>query len=74
MCDEAVNTCHSTMKFVPDCYKTQEMCDEAVSEDPFMLDKYKTQIMCDETADDSLATLKFIPDWFATSKMLEKLR
>ena len=30
--------------------------------------------MCDKAADDSLAALKFIPDWFVTNKMLEKLR
>ena len=29
--------------------------------------------MCDKAVDDCLATLKFIPDWFVTSKMLEKL-
>ena len=26
-CDKAVNTYHSTIEFVPDRYKTQEMCD-----------------------------------------------
>ena len=29
--------------------------------------------MCDEAVDDSLAALKFIPDWFVTSKMIKKL-
>ena len=28
--------------------------------------------MWDETADDSLAALKLIPDWFVTSKMINK--
>ena len=28
--------------------------------------------MCDKAVDDCLAALKFIPDWFVTSKMLEK--
>ena len=28
-----------------------------------------TQKMCDEAADDSIATLKVIPDWFVTSNM-----
>ena len=28
--------------------------------------------MCDEAVDDCPAGLKFIPDWFVTSKMLEK--
>ena len=36
-------------------------------------DEYKTWRMCDEAADDCLAALKFIPDWFVTSKMLGKL-
>ena len=29
--------------------------------------------MCDEAVNDCLAALKFVPDWFVTSKMLEKL-
>ena len=28
--------------------------------------------MCDEAVDDSLASLKLIPDWFLTSKMIKK--
>ena len=28
--------------------------------------------MCDKAVDDCLAALKFIPDWFVTSTMLEK--
>ena len=28
--------------------------------------------MCDEAVDDCLAALKYIPDWYVTSKMLEK--
>ena len=28
--------------------------------------------MCDEAVDDSLAALKVVPDWFATSKMIKK--
>ena len=53
------------------------MYDRIVSEDPFMLvycpEKYKTQRMCDEAVDDYLAALKFICDWFVTSKMIKKL-
>ena len=52
------------------------MCHSVVSEDSFMLvycpDKYKTERMPDEAVDDYLAAIKFIPDWFVTSKMLEK--
>ena len=53
------------------------MCDRAVSHYSFLIvycpDKYKTQEMDDEAADDSIATLKLIPDWFITSKMIKKL-
>ena len=60
MCDKAVNTHTSKIQCVPDCYKTQEMCENVVSEDPFMLvycsNKYKNQRICDEAFDDSLAS------------------
>ena len=29
--------------------------------------------MCDEDVDDCLAGLKFVPDWFVTSKIIKKL-
>ena len=29
--------------------------------------------MCDKAVDDFLTGLKFVPDWFATSKMIKKL-
>ena len=29
--------------------------------------------MCDTAVDDSIATLKLIPDWFVTIKMIKKL-
>ena len=32
----------------------------------------KPKKMCDEAVDDCLKALKFAPDWFATSKMLER--
>ena len=105
MCNKAFNTYSSVIRYVPECYKTQEMCgkavdtcfffcisfcsrlifcsrltyemyDRVVSKDPFMLiychNRYKTQTMCDEAVDDCLAPLKLIPDWFVTSKTLEK--
>ena len=52
-------------------------CVTDISEDPFILvycpDKYKTQRMSDEVVDDSLVALTFIPDWYVTSKMFERL-
>ena len=55
---------------IPDQYNTQEIIDKVVSEDPFLIvycpDKCKTQRMCDWFADDSLAALKLLPDWFCS--------
>ena len=62
---------------VLDQYKTQEMSDRVFSENTFLIlyccDRYKTQRMCDEAADDFLLALKFIPDWFFTSKVIKKI-
>ena len=62
---------------IPDQYKTQEMCDRVVSEDPSIIvycpGKYKTQRMRDEVVHDSLAALKLTPDWFVTSKTIKEL-
>ena len=58
-------------------YKTQEIWSRVVSGDSFLIaycpDNYKIQRICNEAVDDSLAALKLIPDWFVTSKMIEKL-
>ena len=51
------------------------MCDKIISENPFMLkcpNKYITLKMCDEAVDGFLPALNFVPDWFVTSKMIEK--
>ena len=53
------------------------MFDRVVYEDPFLIvycpDKYITQKMHDEAIDDSPASMKLIPDWFVTCKMIKKL-
>ena len=71
-CDKVVNICF--LYSIPDWYKTQNMCDRVVSEDPYLIvycpNKYVTQEMCDEAVDYSLATLKLIRGWFGTSKMI----
>ena len=49
MYDKPVNTYPSTIKFVPECLMTQEMCDKAVNSCFFIFDsisnQYKTQEM-----------------------------
>ena len=88
MCYRVVSTYHSTIEFVPKCYKTQkmrdksynsffciyildqyksqEMCDRVIFENPFMIvyypNKYKIQRMCDQAVNDCLAALKFLID------------
>ena len=51
------------------------MCHRVVSEDAFMIiycrDKYEIQRMYDGAVDDCLAVLKFITDWYVTSKILK---
>ena len=36
MCDKAVDTCPFVYDYNPDEYKTQKMCDKALSKDFFM--------------------------------------
>ena len=47
MCDKAADTHLSTIKFVAEYVKNQEMRNRVVSEDPFLIEycshKYKTQ-------------------------------
>ena len=31
MCDEAIDDYSPTIQFVPECYKTQEMCNKAIN-------------------------------------------
>ena len=75
MCDQAF--CFLPLIYIPDRYKTQEMCDRIISDDSFSLryvpHQYKTQQMCDKALDHCLAALKFVPDWSVTSKMIKIL-
>ena len=76
MCHKAVKRYFFVFDSIPNRYKTQEMCDKVVSKAPFLIVywpyKYKTLRICDKAIDDCLAALKFIPDWFVTSKMIKK--
>ena len=69
MCDKTVNTYPSTIKFVPEFFMTQEMCDKAVNRCFFVFDSIsETPKMCDKAVDYSLVALKLIPDWFLQAK------
>ena len=77
MCYKAVTTCPFVFDSIPDRYKTQEMVNNVGSEDPYMLKyclyKYKTQEMCDKAVNSYLLALNFVPDWFVTNKIIDKL-
>ena len=56
-------------------YKTQDICDKAVSINPFMLkyylDRYETHEMCDKAVNNFLPELKFVRNWLDTSKFIK---
>ena len=56
MCDKVANTHSYTMKFVPECYKTQEMCDKDFNKRFlgffYIPGQYKTHEMCDKISSD----------------------
>ena len=69
MCDVAVDDYLSTIEFFPECYKTQEMCNnKAVNVFSFLFDSVpnwnKTQKMSYEAVNDCLTALNVIRDWF----------
>ena len=67
--------------FVFDCvsnvYMTQKICDKVLFKEPFILkyypDRYKLHKTCDKAVSFYLLALKCVSDWFALSKMIEKL-
>lgn len=63
------------MQFVPDYFKTQEMCKKVVEEYPqqleFVPDQYTLE-MCDDAVRMKTWLLKSIPDQFKTQEICEK--
>ena len=53
------------------------MCNKVVFEERFVLKYFlqrdEIQKLCDKTVDVCISALKFIPDWFVTNKMLQKV-
>ena len=39
----------------------------------YCIDRHRTQEICDKAVDALLPALKFVPDYFVTNKLLEKL-
>ena len=76
MCDKIVNTHSSTIEFVPECFKTQKMCDKAFNKCflvffIFLID-IKNQEMCDRTISDDLFSIKYVLDQYKTQQIFDK--
>ena len=58
------------LRYVPDHFNTQEMCNEAVVCSPYVLedvpDYFKTQGICNEAVRICSCLLVHVPDWFIT--------
>ena len=65
------------MFFVPDCFKTEEVCNKAVCMDPYGLEfipgHLKMQEMCDEALHREPYTLRYVPDHLKTQEMYNKV-
>ena len=76
MC-KTFDTCYFVFGSVLDRYKSQEIRDKVVHNDPFIikysLHRYKTQEMCDKAVDHFLSAVKFVPDFFVKSKLIRNL-
>ena len=62
-----------SLEFIPDMFKTQGMCDEAVRREPYSLrhapDCLKNEKMCIEAVKNKLSMMFFIPDHLMTEEM-----
>ena len=77
MFDKIIYICPFIFGSASDQYKNQNMCNEVVSEDFFILkyfpNRYKTQKMCNIAVDASLPAFKHVPDWLFTKRILKNL-
>ena len=85
--DKAVLTNPEAFFYIPDCFKTQEMCNEAAEKDPYNLsfdhempcvlkcipNYLKTQAMCEKVVEKDLRGLNYVPDHLKTQTMCEKV-
>ena len=64
------------IKYVPDQYKTKEICDKVIGNGGmlgFIPDYYKNQKMCDKALNNYSHALRFVADCFNTEKMCNKV-
>ena len=66
MCDKMILENGGTLRFVPDCYKNQQMRNKGVKISPsviqFVPECYKTQKMCDKAVDTCPVVFDSVPD------------
>ena len=75
-CDKALDTYPSTVRFFPESFMTQEMCDRAVIIWFFVFDSIldccKTQEMCDRVASEDPPFVVYCPDKCKTQRMCDE--
>ena len=73
---KAVDTYLSTIKFVPECFMTPEMCDKEVNRCFFVFDsipdRYKIQEMCDRVVSEDPFLIVYCPDKYKTQRMCDE--
>ena len=66
MCNKAVDNYPHALEFVPECFTTQEMCDEVFNKSFlaffYILGRYKTQQMCDRIISNVHLLPRCVPD------------
>ena len=75
MYNEIMRIIPNAFHHIADHFKTQEMCEKAIEEDPWqlkdVLDCFKTQKMCNKAVRYYLFSLQFDPDWFVTQQQID---
>ena len=65
------------LKFVPDCYKNQRMCNKAVDTYAhalqFVPNCYRTQKNCNKAVDAHASAMQLAPDWCKSQPMCGKV-
>ena len=76
MCDKTILENDGTLKPVANCYKNQEICNEAVDNClhalEFVSECYKTQKLCDKTIDTHSSTIQFVIECYKTQQMFDE--
>ena len=73
MCNESINIHPSTIQFVPECYKTQEMCHKALK-NIFRIWFYEcnAQEMCEKVISENPVLIVYWPDKYKTQRTCDE--